>query len=289
MRSSVFCRIRSWSHIRRAASSSRLWRSLLFCSCSLSKTSLAFFSVSSFRALEMASTILVDASASSMVVGLTRRYTYQSFCLISSCSPSQCSWHRAKSGGGRFRGASSSNDLTIGGVTAFPSRRNSPNSSASSLCSMDSLSSLPDEGHLRAGDPFSGRSDSAEPRAADICPFAFPEPSTWLTDLSEVKGIRPVTVLSESSCTLEGVCAVLDSPTYAVRGTSSLSVLMPNLVAATPFFLSDVLLVDAIRPLIFFQRIQRLSKETRFPFSDLSVSRRRLAFLSTINQSLEGE
>ena len=71
--------------------------------------------------------------------------------------------------------------------------------------------------------------------------------------------------------------------------------LMPNLAAAIPFFLSDVLFIS--------KRFQRLSKETRFPFIDLSVSRRRpaflsaiisaprrrLAFLSAVYQSLEGD
>ena len=138
---------------------------------------------------------------------------------------------------------------------------------------MDNLSSLPNEDLLRAGDLFSGRFDSVELRAADICPFKLSEPSTWLTDLSEIKGIRPVTAFSESSSTLEGVCAVMGFSPYAVSGgtfsessptlegvcavmgfspfaviggTSSLSLLMPNLIAATSFFHSEVLFVDAI-------------------------------------------
>ena len=180
------------------------------------KTSLAFFSASSFRVLEMASTILVSSYASVMVVGWTRRYPCQGFSRISPCNPSQCSWPRTKSGGGRFSRASSSNDLTIGGATGFPSWKNYPNSSAFSLCSINSLSSLPDEGLLRAGDPFSGRFGSTESRAPDIRPFQLSEPCTWLTDLSEVKGIRPVIAFSESSCTLEGVCAVMGFPSFAV-------------------------------------------------------------------------
>ena len=94
----------------------------------------------------MASIILVHSSASVMDVGLTRRYLSQSVSRISTCNPSQCSWPRAKSGGGRFMIASSSNDLTFGRATVFPSWNNSPNSSAPSLCSVDNLSSLPDAG-----------------------------------------------------------------------------------------------------------------------------------------------
>ena len=93
--------------------------------CSLSKSSLAFFSNRSFRALAMASTILDDSSSSSMVEGLSRRYIRHSFSRIPSCSPSQCSWLSSKSGGGRFRRASSSNDLTLGGALAFPYWQNS--------------------------------------------------------------------------------------------------------------------------------------------------------------------
>ena len=224
----------------------------------------------------MASTILVHSSASVMDIGLTRRYTYQRFSWMSTCNPSQYSWPRTKSGGGHFKRASSSNDLTIGGATAFPSYRNSPNSSASSLCSIDSLSSLPDTGLLRAGDPFSGRSDSAKPRAADICPFMFLEPSTWLTNLSEVKGKRPVPAFSESSCTLEGVCAVMGPPPFAVRSTH------PRSLCSCPIWL---------RPSLSFSPTfsSLMPSDLHISFSDFSVSQRKLAFLSAIYQSLEGD
>ena len=107
----------------------------------------------------------------------------------------------------------------------------------------------------RAGDPFASRFDSVEPRAADICPVKLSEPSTWLTEISEIKGVRPITAFSESSSTLDGVCAVMDfSPFAVIGGISSLSLLMPILIAAIPFFLSEVLFADAIRPSNFVFR-----------------------------------
>ena len=120
----------------------------------------------------------------------------------------------------------------------------------------ESLSSRPKEDLSRDGDPFPGRFDSAEPRVccfvADICPMIlFSELPTKLADMSDVKGVCPVTAFNGPSllfyCTLADVSEVMGFSLSAVPGgLFSLFLLMPIRVAAIPFFLSKVLFAEAI-------------------------------------------